>query len=254
VSRVLKTLIADDEQIGRKILREELDLLPEVDVVGEAANGADALRLIQELTPDLVFLDLQMPVMNGFEVVRKLSGSHLPAIVIVTAYHQHAIQAFEEGAIDYLLKPVSAVRLQQAVERARSLLNRPLETAEHLATLAAAGGANGTTVSRKLIGRAGRDYFLLDAGEVLAVQAEKEAVWLVTAEGRFPSHQSLRALEEELRNTSFQRVHRNAIVNVDHVRRISPLTNRRWILTLSNDAQLVASKRQAHNIRRLLRA
>jgi len=254
VSRVLKTLIADDEQIGRKILREELDLLPEVDVVAEAENGADALRLIQELAPDLVFLDLQMPLMNGFEVVQKLSGSHLPAIVIVTAYHQHAIQAFEAGAIDYLLKPVSAVRLQQAVERARGLLSRPLEMAEHLARIAAAGDANGTAAPRKLIGRLGRDYFLLDAREVLAMLAEKELVWLVTAEARFLSHQSLRALEQGLRNSSFQRVHRNAIVNVDHVRRISPLSNRRWILTLSNDTQLVASKRQAHNIRKLLTA
>ncbi len=194
-----------------------------------------------------------MPFMNGFEVVQKISGSHLPAIVIVTAYHQHAIQAFEAGAIDYLLKPVSAVRLRQAVERARSLLNRPLETAANLGPIAAACDANGITASRKLIGRAGRDYFVLDAGEVLAMQAEKEVVWLITAEDRFLSHQSLRALEKELRNSSFQRVHRNAIVNVDHVRRISPLSNRRWILTLSNDTQLVASKRQARNIRRLLR-
>jgi len=95
--RVLKTLIADDEEIGRKVLREELELLPEVTIVGEAENGAEALRKIRELEPDLVFLDVQMPLMGGLEVVRNLSGSHLPVVVIVTAYQEHAIDAFESG-------------------------------------------------------------------------------------------------------------------------------------------------------------
>lgn len=136
MGRALKTLIAEDEQIGRKVLREELEVLPEITIVGEAEDGADALRQIRELEPDLVFLDLNMPVMNGFEVVRNLSGSRLPVIVIVTAYHEHAIQAFEAGAIDFLLKPVGAERLQKAVDRARSLLNRPLELAENIAKIA----------------------------------------------------------------------------------------------------------------------
>ena len=130
MARVLKTLIADDEEIGRKVLREELELLPEMTIVGEAANGAEALRKIRELEPDLVFLDIQMPLMGGLEVVRNLSGSHLPVVVIVTAYQEHAIDAFESGASDYLLKPVSAARLKKAVERARKLVNKPLDVAE----------------------------------------------------------------------------------------------------------------------------
>ena len=115
----MKTLIVDDEPIARRVLREELETFPEVAVVGEAENGKQALRQIAELQPDLVFLDLHMPVMGGFEVVQKLGGGPLPIIVIVTAYDQHAIEAFEAGAIDYLLKPVSEARLQKAIERAR---------------------------------------------------------------------------------------------------------------------------------------
>src|SRR6267378_6364807 len=103
----LKTSIVDDEPIARKILREELELFDEISVVGEAADGEQALAKIAALRPDLVFLDLQMPVIGGFEVVRQLTGPDPPVVVIVTAYDQHAINAFEAGDIDYLLKPVS---------------------------------------------------------------------------------------------------------------------------------------------------
>src|ERR1035441_4779289 len=126
---VLRTLIVDDEPIARRVLREELELLPGVEVVGDAENGRDALLRIEKLKPDLVLLDLQMPMMSGFEVVRNLAGKHTPIVVIVTAFDEHAIQAFEAGAVDYLLKPVAESRLRKAVERARSMLGHPLEIA-----------------------------------------------------------------------------------------------------------------------------
>ncbi len=117
----MKTLIVDDEPIARRVLREELEAFPEIDVIGEAEDGKQALQRISELQPDLVFLDLQMPVMGGFEVVQNLGGGHVPVIVIVTAFDEHAIKAFEAGAIDYLLKPVGGSRLRKAVERAQRL-------------------------------------------------------------------------------------------------------------------------------------
>src|SRR5580658_4768190 len=111
----LKTLIVDDEPIARKVLREELQSIRDVEVVGEAENGAAALEEIRRHSPDLVLLDLQMPLMGGLEVVRSLKrGTHMPVIVIVTAYDSFAIQAFEAGAVDYLLKPVGQERLSQA--------------------------------------------------------------------------------------------------------------------------------------------
>ena len=113
---LIKSLIVDDEPIARQVLREELDQIPDVEIVGEAEHGEEALRKIASLEPDVVFLDLQMPGMGGFEVIRKLEGGKLPIVVIVTAYDQHAIQAFEAGAVDYLLKPVNEARLRKALD------------------------------------------------------------------------------------------------------------------------------------------
>ncbi len=201
-----------------------------------------------------MFLDLQMPETSGFEVVRRLSGTHLPVIVIVTAFHEHAIEAFEAGAIDYLLKPVSAERLRKSVERAKGLLGRPREIARSLAKIASVQDAPeaASAGSRKMVGRIGRDYFLLDLDEILALYAEGVLVWIVTAQRRFLASQTLRSVESSLADSCFQRVHRNAIVNINHVRQMTAITSHRWVLTLSNQQEFVVSKRQAHNIRRLL--
>ena len=248
----MKTLIVDDEPIARRVLREQLEPFREVVVVGEAENGKQALQRILDLQPDLVFLDLQMPLMGGFEVVQKLGGGELPVIVIVTAFDEHAIRAFEAGAIDYLLKPVSESRLQKAVARAWELKNKPLEIANNVANIAAAAAPQGSASSRKIVGRSGADYVLLDLGEILAFQAEGELVWIVTAKHRLMATQNLLMLENRLKEQNFQRVHRNTIVNVDHVRKLSAISSQRWLITLSNALQVVVSKRQAHNIRRIL--
>ena len=248
----LKTLIVDDEPIARRVLREELEEFPEIDVVGEAENGKQALQRIAEFCPDLVFLDLQMPVMGGFEVVHKLGGGHMPVIVIVTAFDQHAIEAFEAGAIDYLLKPVRADRLRKAVDRAQTLRNKPLEIANQAAKIASVSAPSNSAGGRKIVGRAGGEYFLLDTTEILAFQAEGELVWIVTAKHRLLATQTLRAMEDRLRELEFRRVHRNAIVNVNHVRKMTAMSSQRWMITLSNSLQIVVSKRQAHTIRKIL--
>jgi len=248
----MKTLIVDDEPIARRVLREELELLPDVAVVGEAGDGREALRQIAKLEPDLVFLDLQMPVMGGFEVVRSLEGRWLPVVVIVTAFDQHAIQAFEAGAVDYLLKPIRQERLRRAVDRARKLRGRPRAVAESIAKIATALDDAKGSRGRRIVGKSGSEFFLLDPNDVLAFQAEGELVWIITAKHRFLAAQSLRTVEARLEKSQFQRVHRNAIVNVNHVRKMSPMTSQRWLLTLTNQQQLIVSKRQAHNIRTIL--
>jgi DNA-binding LytR/AlgR family response regulator len=258
----IKTLIVDDESIARQILREELDLIPEIQVIGESDNGKEALQQILALQPDLVFLDLQMPLMSGFDVIGQLSGTRMPVIVIVTAFNQHAIQAFDAGAVDYLLKPVSGERLLKAVERAKRMLGKPHKIARELANIASSAGAAGAPDSsarafgslvspQKLVGRIGREYFLLDADEVLALQAEGELVWAITEKRKFLANQTLRSLEMRL-PPAFQRVHRNAIVNVKHVRKMSALTSHRWLMTLTNGMEFIVSKRQAHHVRRMI--
>lgn len=247
----IRTLIVDDEPIARQVLRDELCALSDVEVVGEAENGAEALAQIARLRPELVLLDLQMPGLGGFEVIHRLPESALPIVVIVTAYDQHAVRAFEEGALDYLLKPVSLERLEKTLDRARRLRGRTAEVAESLARLSEMGGAT-VAAGRKIVGRTGEEYHLLDLDDVLAFQAERELVWIWTARQRYLATQTLRAIEERLRGSVFQRVHRNALVNVNHVRKMTPLTSQRWLLTLGNGQEFIVSKRQAHGIRQMV--
>jgi two-component system LytT family response regulator len=253
----LKTLIVDDEPIARRVLREELELIDDVEVIGEAADGAAALEKIGSEQPDLVLLDLQMPAMSGLDVVRHLElgkrgkqSKHVPVIVIVTAYDQHALKAFEAGAIDYLLKPVGQERLSQAVERARRVTDR--QAMERIAQLQEIGGTPLAARTRRIVGKIGEEYFLLSADEIYAFQADGDLVWIVTAKRKYLATQTLKELEQRLKNSSFRRIHRNALVNVEHVRKMSALSSQRWLITMNNDQEFVASKRQARTVRELL--
>ena len=237
----IRTLIVDDEPIARQVLRDELHSVGDVEVVGEAGNGNDALVQIERLKPDLVLLDLQMPGLGGFDVIQRLPPGALPIVIIVTAYDQHAIRAFEEGALDYLLKPVSQERLEKALDRARALRGKVRNVAESLAQL-----------GRKVVGRAGAEYFLIDIDDVLAFQAEREIVWIITARQRYMATQPLHRIDARLKGSVFQRVHRNALVNVNHVRKMTSLSSQRWLLTLSNGQELIVSKRLAGSVREML--
>ena len=240
----------DDEPVARSILREELELHPSVEWIGEASDGATALARIEELRPDLVFLDLQMPGMTGFDVMRALKGGDvLPVIVVVTAYDKHAVEALDAGAVDYLMKPVGEDRLGRAIERALSLRGKPSQVAANIAQAANVGAP---VRSRKVVGRLHQEYFLLDLADILAFQAEGEIVWIVTAKNRYYATQPLRSIQEKLPEDQFQRVHRNAIVNLNHIRKMSVLTSQRWLVTLSNGMELIVSKRLAKNVRTVL--
>ncbi len=247
----LKTLIVDDEPIARKVLREELELISDVEVIGEAADGAAALETIGREHPDLVLLDLQMPAMGGLEVVRHLKrGKRLPVIVVVTAHDEYALEAFEAGAIDYLLKPVRQERLSEAVDRAKRLTGR--QATERIARLQEIGDPAAERRTRRIVGKIGEEYFLLGADEIYAFQADGDLVWILGARRKYLATQTLKVLEERLKDTSFRRIHRNALINVDHVRKMSALSSQRWLITLANDQEFVASRRQASSVRELL--
>ncbi|MDQ1473773.1 MAG: two-component system, LytTR family, response regulator [Bryobacterales bacterium] len=251
MSAQLRTLIVDDEPVARRILREELETMEDIEIIGEAENGEAALEKIRDDRPDLVLLDLQMPVLGGLDVVRRLKGgSPLPAVVIVTAWDQHAIQAFEAGAIDYLLKPVSRERLLEAVERARRTSGR--EAAERVARIQEFAEPQNDRHARRIVGRTGTEYILMNADEVYAFQAEGDLVWIITAKSKLLATQTLKTLEERLVAGSFRRIHRSALVNIDHVRKMSPLSSQRWLVTLDNKVEFIVSKRQARSIRHLL--
>jgi DNA-binding LytR/AlgR family response regulator len=232
----LRVLIADDEPIAREILREHIDAIAGLEIAGEAATGPEAISRIFDLRPDVVLLDLQMPELDGLSVVRSLSGERSPLIIFVTAYENHALAAFEVGAIDYLLKPVRRERLEKALEKARRQL-KPAPPATPSETL------------RKIVGRRGTDLYLLDPSEIVAFQADGELVHIVTTAQRYLSDHSLKALGDKLDRTRFRRIHRSTIINTDHIRKISPLSSKRWLLKMSNNFEAVVSKRLASAIR-----
>lgn len=247
----MTALIVDDEPLARRVLREEIEALEGITLAGEAEDGPQALTQIGTLKPDLVFLDIQMPGMTGFDVMRQINGPHVPVFLFVTAFDEHAIKAFEAGAIDYLLKPVSQQRLAVAVEKARRLCRNDAANLETIARVQEAT-ETGSRKSRRIVGRAGREHFLLQAEEVLAFQAEGELVWIVTPQRKYLATLSLKAIQDKVQGLNFQRIHRNALVNLDHVRKMSALSSQRWLLTLTNGQEFVVSKRQASSVEGVL--
>jgi DNA-binding LytR/AlgR family response regulator len=249
---MLKALIVDDEPLARQILREELEAMEGINICGEAEDGPGALAALSSLLPDVVFLDIQMPAMTGIQVLQNYRGGpHLPVFIFVTAFDEFAIAALEAGAIDYLLKPVSQQRLEKALERAQRLLASPADAAAAVVHTQESLTPRGAQ-SRRIIGRLGKEYYLLSPEEVLAFQSEGELVWIFTEKQRYLSSLSLRAIEEKLTGYQFQRIHRNAVVNLAQVRKMSSLSSQRWLLTLTNGLEFVVSKRQAHAVERVL--
>lgn len=244
----IRIVLVDDEIIARRILVEELAEIPGVAVLGQAGNGPAAVEMINDLRPDLVLLDIQMPGCDGFEVLRRLSPVP-PAMIFVTAFDQHALRAFDAGAADYLLKPIRQERLRAAIEKARSAIRRPVENAEALARTLEAAGPPGR---RRVVGKKGDEYFLLDLEDVFAFRADGELVWIITKQRRYLASHTLQELAARLKGTQFRRIHRSALINVDHVRKMSSLSSQRWLVTMSNDLELIVSKRQAHTIREVL--
>jgi DNA-binding LytR/AlgR family response regulator len=160
------------------------------------------------------------------------------------------LEALDAGAIDYLLKPVGQKRLFEAIERARHFTRR--DAIERIAQLQEISDPVSGPRTRRIVGRVGEEYFLLSADEIFAFQADGDLVWIYTAKRKYLATQTLKVLEQRLANGNFRRIHRNSLVNVDHVRKMSALSSQRWLITLRNDQEFIASKRQARSVRELL--
>jgi DNA-binding LytR/AlgR family response regulator len=236
----MRILLADDEPVARQVLRELLEDIPGVEIAGEAADGLEAADMVRKLRPDTVLLDLEMPGMNGFQVARGLDPAGPPALIFVTAYEKYALEALDAGAVDYVLKPVRKERLAAALAKARALLagREPQRAA-----------APPRAEMRKIVGRLGQELHLLDPEEVIAFQAEGELVYVLTARGRYYATHTLRALEERLPAGMFRRIHRSTIINTGQIRKIAPLSSKRWLLTMANGLEVVVSKRSAGAVR-----
>ncbi|MCC6537555.1 MAG: response regulator [Bryobacterales bacterium] len=239
----MTTLIADDEPIALEILREQLGQFPDIEIVGEASTGKEVIAAIGRLHPDVLFLDVQLPDFDGFAALQALKPGASPQIVFVTAYEQYAVNAFNAGAADYLVKPVRAERLAAAIERVRARQQQPAAVA------AAPAPAAVEPPLRRIVGRLGADLHMIDFADAISFEAEGEVVYVTSARGRFLVNSTLRELESRLPSPPFRRIHRKSIINTDHIRKISPMSSKRWVLKMSNGADLIVSKRLTSVIR-----
>jgi DNA-binding LytR/AlgR family response regulator len=246
---IMRILIVDDEQPARERLKRLLDDIEGVEIVGEAGDGPQAVALIEQEQPDLVLLDIQMPGLDGFGVIEALEGP--PPIVIVTAYDEYAIRAFEVNALDYLLKPFSRERLEQAIHRAQEELAEEQAFASRLAPLL----ENLTSQGRYLTRLAVHDknhIRVLNADEVDWIGIENEQTFLHAGNKAYPIRRTLADLDARLDPACFFRAHRSAIVNLDRVREIVPWFKSSHKLRLTTGAEVELSRTQARALRKIL--
>lgn len=248
----LRAIVIDDEAHARRDLRRLLGALGGVEIVGEAADGPEAVRLVRKLAPDVLFLDIQMPGIDGFQVVARIANLEtVPAIVFVTAYDEYAIRAFDVHAADYLLKPVEERRLAQAVERARRI-RRGIEPGPDFAALLDAIGAG----SKRLALRAGESVVMVDAGDVLYATIEAGCVRVTAREAEGVStFRSLEELERELGSGRFMRVHKSYLANVERIYEITPWFSGSWRLRMGGKGgpEIPLSRAQARELRKVLK-
>jgi len=222
---VIRTLIVDDEPLAREGLRVRLGLEPDIALVGEAGDGPGAIALIRKEMPDLVLLDVQMPGMDGFEVLAQVAEDCLPAVIFVTAHDRYALRAFEVHAVDYLLKPLDAARLRQAVDRVRRAvaMGQPAPTDGLVNLLASREGRPPEAGhARRWAVREGEHFVLLRAEEVDWIEAAANYVRFHARGKVFLLRGTMAALEQSLDPKRFARIHRSTIVNLDRVREIRP--------------------------------
>jgi len=245
----MRALLVDDEPLARALLREQLAAHPDIEIVGEAANGFDAVKQIGELAPDLVFLDIQMPKLSGFEVL-ELLGAGAPAVVFVTAYDEFALQAFEVHAVDYLLKPVEPERLAAAVTRAEKRLAAapPAIDAEALASSARPPGRR---LERVLFREEGR-VNVLPVGRIDFVEAQDDYLSFAAAGKRFRKQQTMARLEVDLDPARFVRIHRSYLLNVERLARLELYAKDSWIAILADGTKLPVSRHGHARLRELI--
>jgi two-component system LytT family response regulator len=244
----LKTLIVDDEPLARGSMRVLLAEHAADHLVLEAKNGWEAVSLIRNERPDLVFLDVQMPEMDGFEVVREIGTETMPRVIFVTAHDQYAVRAFEIYAFDYLLKPVSRDRFAGALARVHAHLRTHPVDIERIALLLETIASPRKRLSRLAIRSAGKTYFVaLD--DVAWIQAAENYVELRSGTARHLVHVRIHKLEECLDPETFMRIHRSLIVNKRHIQEIEPVTHGEYIITLRGGTRLKSSRTYDRNIR-----
>jgi two-component system LytT family response regulator/two-component system response regulator LytT len=254
VATTLSTLLVDDEQLASDELAYLLKEFPDVDVIGSARNGIQAVKLIEDLEPDLVFLDVQMPGMDGLGVIRTLKERDvpLPYFVLATAYDQYAIEAFRLEALDYLLKPVDKERLALSIERARRVVQEKAKTQPVEAPLPRVNGTQRT----KLLIRSGNRNFIVDANDLIYATINDGLITIVAAglEGQ-SNYRTIEELQSNLDPDNFWRVHRSYLVNINRIKEVIPWFKSSYMLRMDDKKQteIPVSRVQTKRLRVLLK-
>jgi len=255
----IRVLIVDDEPLARTGVRQLVQSLDDVTVVGEASDGPEAVRQIEQQDPDLVFLDVQMPEMNGLEVVREVGVEAMPLTIFVTAYDQYALDAFEAHALDYLLKPIEEERFEEALDRAREQLQRREADALDeqlrgvLQEYAAEADEADRGIERFTVRSRDRIYFV-DAEDVQWIESEGDYVALHDGEDTHLVRKTMKRLEQQLDSSRFLRVHRSYIVNVDYIEELRPLDHGTYQIRMASGTPLKTSRSYTDNVDALLDA
>ncbi len=239
----IRVVIADDEPLARERLRMLLGAEHWVEIAAECSDGPETVDAIRDLKPDLVFLDVQMPGANGFDVIETVGPARMPAVVFVTAYDRHALRAFDVHALDYLLKPFDRERFQQALGRARQQLQQPThgEIERRLLELVQDLKQSPQRVERFVIKSAGRVYFVR-ANEVDWIEAAGNYVKLHVGAEAHLLRETMTAIESQLNPETFFRIHRCHIVNIERVQDLQPWFNGEYVVSLKTGARLTLSR------------
>jgi two-component system LytT family response regulator len=229
---MIRTLVVDDEPLARRGIRARLASMADVSIVGECGDGRQAVDAIRRLEPALVFLDVRMPDMSGFEVIERVGVGRMPVVIFVTAYDVHAIQAFEVEALDYVLKPIDSERLAQAVARARRRI--------------------GSDRQARLAVRDRGRLVLLDPNDVTRIEADGDYVRLYAAGATYLVRETLAAMEARLDGARFVRIHRSTIVQLQYVRQLWRRDDARFVVTLADGTRIRASRRYSPRLRAII--
>jgi two-component system LytT family response regulator/two-component system response regulator LytT len=254
----IQTLIIDDEKPARDELAYLLKAFPEIDVVGQGKNGVEALALIKEHSPDLVFLDVQMPGLNGFGVIKKLIDrkQKVPHIVFATAYDNYAVQAFEVNAVDYVLKPFDKGRVAKAIQRAKRMIETHASPAEQLESLVNKLGTARGAQPVKLLVKTQHRLFLVDSDDIIFASIEDGliSVFAKDLEGT-SNYRTIEELQSSLDSDRFWRAHRSYLVNINHIKEVVPWFKSSYMLKMNDKKQseVPVSRAQTKRLRELLK-
>ena len=244
----IRTLLVDDEDLARSTLRRALGSSGDIEIVGEASNGIEAIEIIGDLRPDLVFLDIEMPGFNGFEVVQQLTAP--PVIVFATAYDEYAVRAFEANAIDYLLKPVQPGRLERTLSRVRQRIpaGSSIPVNSDLRDIRMLVGERAGPL-RRIAARRGKRIVIIPLREVIRVEIEDKLVFAVTASDRLLLEKTITELETMLEPVGFLRISRGELVNLETVKELVPWFFGTWRVKLMNGEERDVSRERARQLK-----